>query len=89
MVVTVPATVAGSISTAGRGEKPEPDLLSREVRKPDLIAGVIDSREIRRHIALFYHSFLLLFGPSGPVRVVIAAAKDTCNIGYLDYINPG
>ena len=53
MVVTVPVTVAGSIPAAGRGEEPEPDLLSPKVRQPDIVAGVIDGCKVRRFIALF------------------------------------
>ncbi len=63
MVVTVPVTVAGSISAAGRGEEPEPDFLAGEIRQPDVVAGVVYGGEVRRFIALFWH-----FPPFSPDR---------------------
>ena len=55
MVVTVPVTVAGSITSSRGREEPEPDLLSLQVRQPGLFAGVVHGRKIRGSVTLVEH----------------------------------
>ena len=55
MVVTVPVTVAGSITSSRGREEPEPDLLSLQVRQPGLFACVVHGRKIRRSVTLVEH----------------------------------
>ena len=60
IVVTVPVTVAGSITSSRGREEPEPDLLSLQVCQPGLLARVVHGRKPRRYVALFEHCFYLL-----------------------------
>ena len=54
--VTVPVTVAGSVTAPRRRVEPEPDFLSPQVCQADLLAGVVHRSKIRRPITLFEHS---------------------------------
>ena len=60
MVVTVPVTVASSVTSSRRREEPEPNLLSPQICQLGFFARVVHGRKIRRSVTLFKHNVSLL-----------------------------
>ena len=60
IVVTVPGTVASSVTASRRREEPEPDLLSPQACQPGLFARVVHGRKYRRSVTLFEQCIALL-----------------------------